>query len=72
VQAAEYLVVLQLLNRARGRERERIYDALDLDRQEIDAAIASLEKAGVLTATGRVVNASPALVRLQRLKLIGV
>jgi hypothetical protein len=72
VQSAQYLVVVQVLNRKRGRERERMYSALSFEREEIDAAIDSLARAGVLTITGRVVRASPALDRLQSLKLVSV
>jgi hypothetical protein len=70
--AAEYLVVMQVLGRERGRERERMYKALDVEPAEIDTAISSLERAGVLTASPLVVRASPALSRLESLHLIGV
>lgn len=70
--AAEYLVLIQVLGRKRGRERERMYRALDCGRAEVDAAIASLERAGVLTTTPRVIRASPALARLESLNLIAV
>jgi hypothetical protein len=69
---AEYLVVIQVLGRARGRERERMYRALDFGPADIDAAIANLERAGVLTTAGRLVKASPALARLEHLDLIAV
>ena len=72
VRPAEYLVVIQVLGRTRGRERERMYRALDFGNAEIDAAIASLERAGVLTTAGRLVKASPALARLDGLDLIAV
>jgi hypothetical protein len=59
----EYLVIAQVLGRRRGRERERMYRALDLGRAEIDAAIARLERVGVLTVGGKTVRASrPSLV----------
>jgi predicted transcriptional regulator len=72
VSSAEYLVVVQLLNRRGGREREKIYSALDFDRSEVDAAIERLTRAGVLMTTGRVVRASPALECLERLQLVSV
>ncbi len=73
MQSAEYLVVVQLLDRARGRDRETLHRALGhRERKEIDAALASLERAGVLTVSGRTVRASPALARLEQLNLIAV
>jgi hypothetical protein len=73
MQSAEYLVTIELLGGGpRGRYRESIYRALDRSRSDIDAAIATLEREGVLTVSGRTVKASPALVSLERLGLIGV
>jgi hypothetical protein len=73
VQSAEYLVVLEVLGRVRGRERERMYYALrDRTRAEVDAAIVSLEQAGVIAVKGLRVHAAPALNRLDELSLIGV
>jgi hypothetical protein len=73
MQNPEYLVVLEVVRRARGRERERMYSALrDRSRAEIDAAIMSLEHAGLVAAEGARVHASPALRRLNELGLIGV
>lgn len=73
MQSAEYLVVVQLLDRARGRDRDALYRALDhRERDEIDTALASLERDGVLTVSGRTVRASPALSCLERLNLIAV
>jgi hypothetical protein len=73
MQSAEYLVVVQLLDRRRGRGRDAIYNALGhRQREEIDAALASLESVGVLTVSGRTVRASPALVCLEQLNLIAV
>jgi hypothetical protein len=68
----EYLVIVQVLGRTRGRERGRMYRALDLGRAEVDAAIASLERVGVLTVGGKTVRASPALAYLENLNLIAV
>jgi DNA-binding MarR family transcriptional regulator len=73
MQPAEYLVVVQLLNRGpRGRTRESIYRALDYTRPDVDEAITTLEREGVLTSTGRLVRASAALACLDRLDLIAV
>jgi hypothetical protein len=44
----------------------------ELDRETIDEAIVSLEQAGVLVISGRTLKASNALVRLERLNLIGI
>ena len=71
-QPAEYVVVVQLLDRERGRDRERLYRALGRDRTEVDAAIDGLERVGVLTIAGRTIRASPALVCLERLGLIAL
>jgi hypothetical protein len=73
MQSAQYLVVIEVLNRTHGRERERMYRTLRSHaRQDIDAAIASLEQAGVVTVSGQTVKASPALIRLEQLNLIAV
>jgi hypothetical protein len=64
---------VQLLDRARGRDLGVLHRALGhRERQEIDAALASLERVGVLTVSGRTVKASPALARLEQLNLIAV
>ncbi len=73
MQSAQYLVVIEVLNRAHGRERERMYRTLRTHgREDIDAAIASLEQAGVVTVSGQTIKASPALARLEQLNLIAV
>jgi hypothetical protein len=73
MQSAEYLVTIELLGGGpRGRYRESIYRALDRSHSDIDAAITALERAGVLTVSGRTVRASPALVCLERLNLIAI
>ncbi len=73
MQSAEYLVVLEVVGRVRGRERERMYHALrDRPRTDIDAAIEHLEQAGVVVVKGARVHASLALKRLDDLGLIGV
>ncbi len=73
MQSAEYLVVLEVVGRVRGRERERMYHALgNRPRAEVDAAIKDLEQAGVVAVKGLRVHATPALQRLDELNLIGV
>lgn len=73
MQRAEYLVVLEVVGRVRGRERERMYHALrGRTRSEVDEAIVSLEQAGVIAVKGLRVHATPALKRLDELSLIGV
>jgi hypothetical protein len=72
MQRTEYLVVLEVVGRGRGRERERMYRALRRTAADVDAAIASLEQAGVVAVKGARIHASPALERLNDLNLIGV
>jgi biotin operon repressor len=73
MRSPQYLVAVQLLNRGpRGRQRESLYRALDYSRKEIDAAIESLEREGVLTVSGRTVRASTAILCLERLDLIAL
>jgi hypothetical protein len=72
MQDTEYLVVLEVVGRVRGRERQRMYGALRRTPAEIDAAITSLEQAGVVAVKGARVHASAALKRLDDLSLIGV
>ncbi|HTZ86010.1 MAG TPA: hypothetical protein VMB05_05015 [Solirubrobacteraceae bacterium] len=73
MESAEYLVAVQLIKKGpRDRDRSAMYRAIDRTREEIDAAITSLERAGVLTTNPTVVRASPALLKLQQLDLIGV
>jgi hypothetical protein len=72
MQSTEYLVVLEVVGRVRGRERERMYRALRRTPAEIDAAIASLEQAGVVAVKGARILAAPSLKRLDELSLIGV
>lgn len=73
MQKAEYLVVVQLLNRPNGRERPRMYRALSsLTMGVIDEAIDSLQRAGVVVVKGQRVHPSPALERLEELELIAV
>jgi hypothetical protein len=72
-QSAEYLVVIEVLNRTHGRDLERMYRTLrHHDRKDVDAAIASLEEAGVVTVAGKTIKASAALTRLEQLNLIAV
>jgi hypothetical protein len=73
MQPAAYLVAVELLGRGpRGRRRESIYRALDRNRSDIDAAITTLERAGVLTVAGRTVKASEAFICLESLGLIAI
>jgi hypothetical protein len=73
MQSTEYLVVLQVVGRDHGRERERLHRALqDRPPAEVDAAITSLQQAGVVTVKGARIHASPALKRLNDLSLIGI
>jgi hypothetical protein len=73
LQNAEYLVVVQLLNRPNGRERRRMYSALSsLAQPAIDEAIESLHAAGVIVVKGQRIRPSPALACLERLELIAV
>lgn len=73
MQKAEYLVVLAVVGRVRGRERQRLYQALrPSPRADIDAAIGRLEVAGVVAVKGERIHASPALRLLDELDLIGV
>jgi hypothetical protein len=70
---AERLVVIALLGRPGGRTRERMHHALrSVRREAIDDAITSLEQAGVVVTAGRTVRPSNALIRLERLHVIGV
>lgn len=67
------LIAIQLLGHPAGRQRASLYRVLKgVGRESIDQAIASLELAGVVIVAERTVRASDALVRLDRLKLIGV
>jgi hypothetical protein len=73
MQSTEYLVVLEVVGRVRGRERERMYRALRARTvAEVDAAIARLEQAGVVAVKGARVHASAALELLNDLDLIGI
>jgi hypothetical protein len=73
LQSAEYLVVIEVLNRTHGRDRERMYRALrKCAREEVDAAIDSLEQVGVVTVKGQTIQAGPALTKLGQLNLIGI
>jgi hypothetical protein len=73
MQDTEYLVVLAVVGRSHGRDRERMYRALQARTSaEVDAAIESLDQAGVVAIKGTRVHASPALTRLNDLNLIGV
>jgi hypothetical protein len=67
------LVVIDLLGQARGRRRPTLYRHLnDHDRETINAAIGGLVRAGVLTASGDRLIATPALACLESLDLIAI
>jgi DNA-binding transcriptional ArsR family regulator len=68
----ERLVIIALLGRLRGRRRDSLYRSLGLSRDAIDKAITSLEHAGLVVTTVRMVRASSALVRLDWLNMVGV
>jgi hypothetical protein len=72
-ESPQRLVVIDLMHRPGGRERERLYRALDhFDRDEVDEAILELENAGVLVATGSRLRPSPALICLERLGVLAI
>jgi hypothetical protein len=70
---AARLVVIDLLGHAHGRRRLTLYQHLrHHDHETINAAIASLVGAGIITASGDHVMATPALAYLEALALIAV
>ncbi len=70
---AESVVVLSVAGAMNGRTRERLYRSLrDIDPARIDAATASLAKAGVVVLRGKRVVQSAALERLDRLDMISI
>jgi DNA-binding transcriptional ArsR family regulator len=69
----ERVVVMELLGRRHGRDREELYASLEmLSRAEVDAAITSLEKHGVVTTASTGVIPTPALRHIEHLNLIAV
>ncbi|MHB8243256.1 MAG: hypothetical protein ACYDHN_14860 [Solirubrobacteraceae bacterium] len=73
MQSTEYLVVLAVVGRVRGRERASLHRALqDRPSSDVDTAVASLEQTGVVAVKGARVYASPALKLLNELDLIAV
>ena len=73
LQPLEYLIVLEVAARPRGRDRERLRRSLRHHPAEaVDEAVRSLEGAGVVRATERTVRPSDALRRLDELGLINV
>ena len=71
--AAERLVVLQVAGIPRGRQRKAIHAELrDLGNERVDAAIDSLQRAGVVLVEGTSVRQTAALERIDRLELICV
>lgn len=73
MQSLEYLIVLEVVSRPRGRDRERMRRALrDHPAEAIDAAVQALQEAGVVTATEHTIKPTLALQRLDQLGLIAV
>jgi hypothetical protein len=67
----ERLIVLQLIGSEHTVERARLYQSLaDIERAQVEAAIARLALDGVIDAQATSVRSSPALVRLERLRMI--
>jgi hypothetical protein len=70
---AARLVVIDLLGQTRGRRRPTLYRHLrGHDRDTINDAIARLVRDGVLTASGDLLVATPALACLESLQLIAI
>jgi hypothetical protein len=70
---AERLVVIDLLGQPQARRRSTLYRHLrDQDQETINAAIAGLVQAGVLTASGDRLMPTPALACLESLRLIAI
>jgi hypothetical protein len=70
---AARLVVIELLGQRRGRRRPTLYRHLrDHDRDAINAAIAGLVSAGVISTSGDRLMATPALTYLECLDLIAI
>jgi hypothetical protein len=68
---AERLVVLPVAGVPRGRKRSLVHAALgDLGGGRVDAAISSLQSAGVVRVVGEEIRQAPAIDRLDRLDLI--
>jgi hypothetical protein len=69
----ERVVLEVVLGRPGGRSRESIYRELpEVSPETIDAAISSLESAGLLRSPGRTVHATEALRRLEQLALLAL
>jgi hypothetical protein len=70
----ERAVVLELLGdeAARGRTLSDLADTLGASSRELDLAVASLDRAGVLSVADGSASASAATRRLDELELIGV
>ncbi len=73
MQSLEYLIVLEVASRPRGRDRARLQRSLrDHPAEAVDEAVRSLQAAGVVSATERTIRPSQALRRLDQLGLINV
>jgi hypothetical protein len=67
----ERLIVLQLLGSEHAVERTRLYQSLaDIETAQLDAAVARLALDGVIDEAATSVSSSPALVRLNRIRMI--
>lgn len=67
----ERLIVLQLIGSEHAVERARLHESLaDIETAQLEAAIARLALDGVIDAGASSVSSSPALVRLNRLRMI--
>ncbi len=70
---AARLVVIDILGQTRGRRRATLYRHLrGQDHETINAAIAGLVQAGVLSTRGDLLMAAPALLCLESLQLIAI
>jgi len=73
MQSTEYLVVLGVVGRVRGRESASLHRALQgRTAADVDAAVSRLEQTGIVAVKGARVYPSPALQLLDDLKLIAI
>lgn len=67
----ERLVILDVLSHPQPRSRAALYRELrQVDHAQVDAAIASLERAGILRTDDDTVQASDALRRLEAIGML--
>jgi hypothetical protein len=72
LESPERVTVIAVLGRPRGRHRDWLYRTLSFSPSAIDEAVRCLEAAGLVITTACTVRASPALMLLDGLRLIGV